>query len=113
MSRKRSERVKFLRSNSCVEFENKSFINRVDMDTIGRAVKRSGGRLITIEDHQIICGMGAQLTHALSRAGIPVQVRSLGIDGHFGRSAYKADHLYDTHGLNTARITAAVKELHS
>ncbi len=44
---------------------NNPFINRVDVETIGAAVKAANGRLVTIEDHQIVGGMGAQVSHAL------------------------------------------------
>ena len=49
---------------------NNPFVNRVDVDTIGNAVQTAGGRLVTIEDHQVVGGMGAQLSHALSDTGI-------------------------------------------
>ena len=90
---------------------NNPFINHPDVGTIGEAVKAAGGNLVTIEDHQSICGMGAQLSHALSRAGIAHRVKTLGIDGQFGQSAYKADHLYDKNGLNVEGVLAAAKEL--
>jgi transketolase len=67
------------------------FVNQVDVATIGAAVKAANGRLVTIEDHQIVGGMGAQLSHALSRAGIAHRVTSLGIPGEFGQSAYVAE----------------------
>ncbi len=88
---------------------NNPFINQPDIETIGDAVKTAGGRLITIEDHQSRCGMGAQLSHALSRAGIAHTVTSLGISGEFGQSAYKASHLYDHHGMNAAKMVEAAK----
>lgn len=90
---------------------NNPFINRVDLETIGGAVKRCGGRVITIEDHQIVCGMGAQLSHALSQAGIRHEMKSLGIEGEFGQSAYVAEQLYDKHGLTAAKLVEAAREL--
>lgn len=90
---------------------NNPFTNRVDVETIGAAVQRSNGRLITIEDHQVICGMGAQISHALSRSGIAHRVKSLGIPGEFGQSAYKAAELYDRYGLNAATIVSSAEEL--
>lgn len=92
---------------------NNPFINRVDLGTIATAVKACSGRVVTIEDHQVIGGMGAQLSHALSLAGIPHQIRSLGIRGEFGQSAYIAEHLYQHHGLTAAKmVEAALKLLH-
>ena len=90
---------------------NNSFINLPDVATIGAAVNAVGGSLVTIEDHQSIGGMGAQLSHALSRAGIEHRVKTLGIDGQFGQSAYKADHLYDKNGLSVEGVITAAKEL--
>ena len=90
---------------------NNPFINRVDLDTIGSAVRACGGRLATIEDHQIVGGMGAQVSHALSQAGIAHRVQTLGIPGEFGQSAYVAEHLYEKHGLTTTRMVAAARAL--
>jgi len=70
------------------------FVNRVDVETIGAAVSKCSGRLVTIEDHQLICGMGAQVAHALALAGVPHRMRTLAIRGEFGQSAYKAEDLY-------------------
>ncbi|MBL69209.1 MAG: transketolase [Verrucomicrobiales bacterium] len=90
---------------------NNPFVNRVDVDTIGAAVQVAGGRLVTIEDHQSIGGMGAQLSHALSRTGIAHTAKTLGIDGEFGQSAYKADHLYEKNGLSVEGVLVAAREL--
>jgi transketolase len=87
------------------------FVNRVDLETIGAAVRTAGGRLVTIEDHQVVCGMGAQLSHALSQAGIAHKIKSLGIQGEFGQSAYVARELYEKHGLTAAGLVKAVTEL--
>jgi transketolase len=90
---------------------NNPFVNRVDLETLGGVVKRCSGRVVTIEDHQVIGGMGAQLSHALARAGIQHTVRSLGIDGEFGQSAYVAEHLYQKHGLTVERMVEAARKL--
>jgi transketolase len=90
---------------------NNPFINRVDVETIGEAVRSASGRVVTIEDHQIIGGMGAQVSHALSQAGIAHHMKSLGIRGEFGQSAYLAEHLYEHHGLTTAKLVEAAQAL--
>ena len=90
---------------------NNPFINHVDIETLGEAVKAASGRLVTIEDHQVIGGMGAQLSHGLSNAGISHCIKTLGIAGEFGQSAYKADQLYDKFGLNVEGGVSAAKEL--
>lgn len=90
---------------------NNPFINVVDVDTIGAAVRKASGRLVTIEDHQVVGGMGAQLSHALSLAGVSHRVTSLGIRGEFGQSAYVAEHLYERHGLTADRMAEAALAL--
>ncbi|MFC1584761.1 transketolase C-terminal domain-containing protein [Fibrobacterota bacterium] len=90
---------------------NNAFINRPDTETIGKWVNACGGRLVTIEDHQITGGMGSLLCHALTRENIPLTLKSLGIDNRFGQSGYVADHLYDLHGLNEAKIVDAAKSM--
>ncbi len=87
------------------------FVNRPDLDTLAAAVRRCGGRLVTIEDHQVVGGMGAQLSHALSCAGLPHRIQSLGIHGEFGRSAYIAEDLYDAHGLTGPKMAETALEM--
>ncbi len=87
------------------------FINQIDVETIGGAVKKCGGRIVTIEDHQIIGGMGAQISHALARAGIVHRMHSLGIGGEFGQSAWVAEDLYQKNGLTAAGIVKAAHGL--
>ena len=87
------------------------FVNRVDLETIGAAVKAAGGRVVTIEDHQVIGGMGAQVSHALSNAGIPHTIKSLGIKNEFGQSAYLAEELYVKHGLTSPKVVEAALAL--
>ena len=67
--------------------------------------------MVTIEDHQVIGGMGAQISHALSRAGIAHRMKSLGIQGEFGQSAYVAEHLYEKHGLTAPQMVEAAMAL--
>ena len=90
---------------------NNPFINHVDLETIGAAVKAANGRLVTIEDHQVIGGMGAQVSHALSNAGIAHRTKTLAIQGEFGQSAYVAEHLYQHHGLTAEKMVEAALEL--
>ncbi len=86
------------------------FVNRVDIETIGAAVKACG-RVVTIEDHQLVCGMGAQVSHALSNAGIAHTLTTLGINNEFGQSAYLAEELYEKHGLSAPKMAEAALKL--
>ncbi len=87
------------------------FVNQVDLETIGAAVKECSGRVVTIEDHQVLGGMGAQVSHALSNAGIPHTMKSLGIHNEFGQSAYLAEELYVKHGLTAPKMAEAALAL--
>lgn len=87
------------------------FINQPDTETVQIALQKTQGKLITLEDHQQIGGMGQQLVHALSLKNIPFRVKTLGVDGKFGQSAYKARQLYDLHGLGIQGVRKAVFEL--
>lgn len=89
---------------------NNPFVNRVDLETIGAAVKPCG-KVVTIEDHQQVCGMGSQVSHALSTAGIPHSMISLGIRDEFGQSAYLAEHLYEKHGMTGPKMAEAALKL--
>jgi transketolase len=90
---------------------NNPFINQVDLETIAAAVKQCGGRVVTIEDHQLIGGMGAQVSHALSTAGVAHTMKSLGIHNEFGQSAYLAEQLYEKHGLTAPKMAEAALSL--
>jgi len=87
------------------------FVNRMDLETIGSAVKSCGGKVVTIEDHQVVGGMGAQVSHALSTAGIAHSMKSLGIRNEFGQSAYLAEELYVKHGLTAPKLVEAALAL--
>ena len=89
---------------------NNPFVNRVDLETIGAAVKKCG-KVVTIEDHQLVCGMGAQISHALSTNGIPHAMKSIGINDEFGQSAYLAEHLYEKHGMTGPKMAEAALAL--
>ena len=87
------------------------FVNQVDLETIGAAVKACGGKVVTIEDHQFIGGMGAQVSHALSNAGIAHALKTLAIKNEFGQSAYLAEELYVKHGLTAPKMAEAALAL--
>jgi len=90
---------------------NLSSVNNPDVETISAELKNAGNKLITVEDHQIIGGLGAQLVHALKTSGAEFKVKTLGVKGHFGQSAYTADQLYDQNGLGVSAIKEAFNSL--
>lgn len=90
---------------------NPSSINAPDIKTFKKYLDLCGGRLVTVEDHQLIGGMGAILSHALLQAGVSLRIRSLAVHGEFGQSAYNAIELYRKHGLDSTAIVKAAREL--
>ncbi len=90
---------------------NTSFINHVDVEAFRTALAKTNGKLITIEDHQVVGGMGSMIVHALASAGIQFKVKTLGIQGEFGQSAYKADQLYARFDLSAEGIVKAYQNL--
>lgn len=87
---------------------NSSCVNYPDVETIKKHLDK---KLITVEDHQVVGGLGAQLCHHLKQVGCEFQYRGLGVCGHFGQSAYIADHLYEKAGLSEASIIEAFNSL--
>jgi transketolase len=89
---------------------NNPFANRPDTATVAAALNKANGKLITVEDHQIIGGMGAQLAHALLQEGVSFEYRGLGIEGKFGQSAYQADQLYSLHKIDDQAVIELAKK---
>ncbi len=87
-------------------------INHVDLATLSDVLKSCDGKIITVEDHQLIGGFGQILTHALLQNGVSFKSKSLGVQGEFGRSAYTAADLYAMHGIDHSAIVKAGLEFH-
>lgn len=86
-------------------------VNHIDVATLKAAVEKCQGLLVTVEDHQLIGGMGAIACQALLNAGVTVKAKTLGVKGEFGRSAYNAIELYKLHGIDSSAVVAAAKSL--
>ncbi|MGZ3799986.1 MAG: transketolase C-terminal domain-containing protein [Bdellovibrio sp.] len=83
-------------------------VNHVDLVTLKESLEKTEGRLLTVEDHQLIGGFGQMLSHALLLADTTVAVKSLAVHGEFGQSAYTAQELYNKHNIGTSAIIEAV-----
>lgn len=69
---------------------------------------RQASKLVTVEDHQIVGGLGSAVSEVLSSA-YPAKVVRLGMDG-FGESG-KSEDLYRKYRLDAAGIYEQVKAL--
>jgi transketolase len=88
-----------------------SAVNHPDLQTIEAALAKTDGRLVTVEEHRLVAGMGSMLTHALAMKGTAFKLKSLGVGDHFGQSAYSALDLYKKHGLDAKAIAQAAHAL--
>ncbi len=85
--------------------------NHPDMATIMPALKKTGGRMIVVEDHQKIGGLYHMLAGEILAQQSIGKVISLGVDGEFGRSAYNAIDLYALHKMDAKSIVRSALEI--
>lgn len=88
---------------------NQNCLNKIDLETLKPLLQKCEGRMITNEDHQVLLGLGAFVTHQLVQNGIHVKVKSLGVHGEFGQSAYNAIELYRKHGIDSDAVVRAAE----
>jgi transketolase len=90
---------------------NQNSLNKLDTPELASVLKKCDGRLVTVEDHQVLLGLGSFVAHQLALAHVPVNLKSLGVHGEFGQSAYNAIDLYRKHGLDSDSIVKAAESL--
>jgi transketolase len=78
----------------------------LDVAAIVAAADRTG-RVVTVEEHSIIGGLGGAIAEALSEHR-PTPLRRIGLQDVFGESATNAD-LLDRYGLSAARVAEQVE----
>ncbi len=90
---------------------NLNCLNHIDISELKPLIKKCEGRIVTVEDHQVALGMGSYLCHQLILAGENIFMKSLGVHGEFGQSAYNAIELYRKHKMDSVSISKAAAEL--
>ena len=73
------------------------------------AAARETGRIITVEDHNIINGLGSAVSDVVAAAGVG-RVRKVGVQDRFGESAPYED-LLAMNGITAENIVQLAKEL--
>lgn len=81
-------------------------IKPLDEEGILRFVDESGGRIVTVEEHQIRGGMGSAVAEVLAKKR-PTPIEFIGVDDKFGQSG-TPDELIEHYGMGIASIKAAV-----
>jgi transketolase len=82
-------------------------IKPLDVETVV-AEARSAGAVVTVEDHQIIGGLGSAIAECLA-ANYPAPIEYVGIKDKFGQSGSMKE-LYEAYGLSPSHIVAAAKK---
>jgi len=84
-------------------------VKPLDEKTILESVKKTG-RVITIEDHNVIGGLGSAVAELLGQK-YPVPLKILGIKDKFGESARDYKELWHKYGLDSDTIIDAAEEV--
>lgn len=90
---------------------NQNCLNKIDLNALKTLLIKCDGRMVTLEDHQVLLGMGAFVTHQLAQDGVHMKIKSLGVRGEFGQSAYNAIELYRKHGMDSDSVVSAAENL--
>ncbi len=88
---------KLFENGTSVDFLNMHTIKPLDIDSVIKSVEKTG-KLVTIEEHNIIGGMGESLV-SLVATRKPVHSLMLGVEDVFGESGTHAD-LWKKYGLD-------------
>jgi len=91
---------------------NHRHLNTFDPKSYEQWVNDHQGNILTLEDHQVNHGIGSCLTHKiLTQTSAKIHsIKSLGVKGVFGQSAYTAIELYEKHGLDAKSIAKSTLE---
>jgi len=85
---------------------NNHTIKPMDKETIIAAAKKTGA-VVTVEEHQIMGGMGSAVAEILSEY-YPVPMKYVGVNNRFGESG-QPNELIEAFGLSHSAIEKAVK----
>lgn len=84
-------------------------IKPIDKEVIIKAIDETG-KLITVEDHNVIGGLGGAVAEVVAEHGEKIQFRRLGLDG-FSTGYGTYDQLKEQNGIGLKRIYNEVKLL--
>ena len=83
-------------------------IKPLDSELIAASARKTG-KVVTVEEHSVIGGLGSAVCDALAELA-PTPVKKIGVQDVFGQSG-TADQLMDFYGLNAEGVYKTVKEL--
>ena len=83
-------------------------IKPLDREVVIQMAQKTG-RMITVEEHSVIGGLGSAVAEVLSE-NIPVRLKRIGIADQFGQSG-TPEGLLDHYGLSAANIVKVAQEM--
>lgn len=87
---------------------NVASLKPFDAEAVVKAARECKGGIVTVEDHQIIGGLGSAVAEAMAEAGVSAKLHRVGIEG-FGESG-TPEELYSHFQLDAAGIEARVRK---
>ncbi len=84
-------------------------IKPLDTETILRAARETG-RILTVEEHTVIGGLGGAVAETIAEAGLGVRFHRLGLPDIYSTIG-QPDDLYKRYGLDQDGVYRAIKEL--
>jgi transketolase len=84
-------------------------IKPFDAPALVAAATRTGA-VVTLEEHNVVGGLGSASAEALSEAGVPARLRRLGVPDAFAHAVGSRDHLLNHFGLDGDAVARAALE---
>jgi transketolase len=81
----------------------------LDAEGIVREAEHCGGKVVTVEDHNVVGGLGSAVSEAVAQAGAGARVTVLGCRD-YGQSG-TAEELYDAYGISAKHVAEAARAL--
>jgi len=97
-----------LREGLSVEFLHYPSVKPLDAETLVASARKTGG-VVTVENQNILGGLGGAVCEVLSEQ-CPTRVIRLGVPDRFGEVATEP-YLFDKHGFGPAHIAEACRRL--
>lgn len=83
-------------------------IKPIDKDAIVKAAKATG-KILTVEDHNVLGGLGSRVADVLMEEGVPAKVKKIGVPDCFAELGYP-EELYPYYGMDIDGIVKTARE---
>ncbi|MBA7685374.1 Apulose-4-phosphate transketolase subunit B [subsurface metagenome] len=89
---------------------NMHTLKPIDKETILKAAEETRA-IVTVEEHNIIGGLGSAVAEVLAEANLQIPFRRVGINDSFGYGVGSQTYHLNKNGINTPNITKLILEL--